>query len=139
VGTLAIQGDAALMSREALLLNGSAHFDANSLSEVPLAPASESMTSKESVMSKVLLSDIDGTLVDSNSLHADSWRRAFEHFGIDVSLDETWSQIGKGGDEEYLVFMPGRISRHRALGLAMRLKCAAFICDKKRPRPEGRR
>jgi beta-phosphoglucomutase-like phosphatase (HAD superfamily) len=48
-------------------------------------------------MRKVLLSDIDGTLVDSNSLHADSWRRAFEHFGIEVGLDEAWSQIGKGG------------------------------------------
>jgi hypothetical protein len=35
VGTLAIQGDAALMSREALLLNGSARFDANSSPEVP--------------------------------------------------------------------------------------------------------
>jgi HAD superfamily hydrolase (TIGR01509 family) len=50
-------------------------------------------------MKKVLLSDIDGTLVDSNSLHADSWRRAFEHFGIEVGLDEAWSQIGKGGDQ----------------------------------------
>jgi len=48
-------------------------------------------------MRKVLLSDIDGTLVDSNSLHADSWRGAFEHFGIEVGLDEAWSQIGKGG------------------------------------------
>jgi len=45
-------------------------------------------------MKKVLLSDIEGTLADSNSLHSDSWRRSFEHFGIDVGLDETWSQIG---------------------------------------------
>jgi beta-phosphoglucomutase-like phosphatase (HAD superfamily) len=56
-------------------------------------------------MRKVLLSDIDGTLVDSNSLHADSWRRAFEHFGIEVSLDEAWSQIGKGGDQLIPVFV----------------------------------
>ena len=48
-------------------------------------------------MKKVLVSDIEGTLVDSNSLHAHSWRRAFEHFGIEVGLDEAWSQIGKGG------------------------------------------
>lgn len=56
-------------------------------------------------MRKVLLSDIDGTLVDSNCLHADSWRRAFEHFGIDVGLDEAWSQIGKGGDQLIPVFV----------------------------------
>jgi beta-phosphoglucomutase-like phosphatase (HAD superfamily) len=36
------------------------------------------------MMAKALLSDIDGTLVDSNALHAEAWRRAFEHFGIDV-------------------------------------------------------
>jgi beta-phosphoglucomutase-like phosphatase (HAD superfamily) len=42
---------------------------------------------------KILLSDIDGTLVDSNSLHAESWRRTFEHFDIEVGLDEAWSQI----------------------------------------------
>jgi HAD superfamily hydrolase (TIGR01509 family) len=56
-------------------------------------------------MKRVLLSDIDGTLVDSNSLHADSWRRAFEHFGIEVGLDEAWSQIGKGGDQLIPVFV----------------------------------
>jgi beta-phosphoglucomutase-like phosphatase (HAD superfamily) len=56
-------------------------------------------------MRKVLLSDIDGTLVDSNSLHADSWRRAFENFGIEVGLDEAWSQIGKGGDKLIPVFV----------------------------------
>ena len=47
----------------------------------------------------VLLSDIDGTLVDSNALHAEAWRRTFEHFDIQVRLDEAWSQIGKGGDK----------------------------------------
>jgi beta-phosphoglucomutase-like phosphatase (HAD superfamily) len=33
------------------------------------------------MMADILLSDIDGTLVDSNALHAEAWRRAFEHFG----------------------------------------------------------
>jgi HAD superfamily hydrolase (TIGR01509 family) len=57
-------------------------------------------------MTDVLLSDIDGTLVDSNALHAEAWRRAFEHFGIQVGLDEAWSQIGKGGDQLIPVFVP---------------------------------
>jgi phosphoglycolate phosphatase-like HAD superfamily hydrolase len=63
-------------------------------------------------MKKVLLSDIDGTLVDSNCLHADSWRRTFEHFGIDVGLDEAWSQIGKGGDQLIPVFVPPQDREH---------------------------
>ena len=56
-------------------------------------------------MADVLLSDIDGTLVDSNTLHAEAWRRAFEHFGIEVGMDEAWSQIGKGGDQLIPVFV----------------------------------
>ena len=50
-------------------------------------------------MKKVLLSDTGRTLVDNNCLHAESWRRTFEHFGIEVGLDEAWSQIGKGGNQ----------------------------------------
>ena len=57
-------------------------------------------------MVEVLLSDIDGTLVDSNALHAEAWRRAFEHFGIQVGMDEAWRQIGKGGDNLIPVFVP---------------------------------
>ena len=57
-------------------------------------------------MAKVLLSDIDGTLVDSNALHAEAWRRTFEHFGIEVGMDEAWRQIGKGGDQLIPVFVP---------------------------------
>ena len=68
-------------------------------------------------MKRVLLSDIDGTLVDSNSLHADSWRRAFEHFGIEVGLDEVWSQIGKGGDQLIPVFIKPRDRKHLEDGI----------------------
>jgi HAD superfamily hydrolase (TIGR01509 family) len=57
-------------------------------------------------MTDVLLSDIDGTLVDSNALHAEAWRRTFEHFGIEVGMGEAWSQIGKGGDQLIPVFVP---------------------------------
>jgi HAD superfamily hydrolase (TIGR01509 family) len=57
-------------------------------------------------MPDVLLTDIDGTLVDSNALHAEAWRRTFEHFGIQVGLDEAWSQIGKGGDKVIPYFVP---------------------------------
>lgn len=56
-------------------------------------------------MIEALLSDIDGTLVDSNALHAEAWRRTFEHFNIQVGFGEAWSQIGKGGDKLIPVFV----------------------------------
>ena len=43
--------------------------------------------------------DIDGTLVDSNELHVESWDRAFRHFGKQFSHAELRSQIGKGSDQ----------------------------------------
>jgi HAD superfamily hydrolase (TIGR01509 family) len=55
---------------------------------------------------KAALCDLDGTLVDSNALHAEAWRRTFEHFGIAVSFDEALHQIGKGGDQLIPVFVP---------------------------------
>lgn len=63
-------------------------------------------------MPDVLLTDLDGTLVDSNALHAEAWRRTFEHFGIQIGLDEAWRQIGKGGDQVIPVFVP-EVDRER--------------------------
>ncbi|MGZ8284569.1 MAG: HAD family hydrolase [Allosphingosinicella sp.] len=47
---------------------------------------------------RAVLFDVDGTLVDTNDLHAAAWREAFLHFGLDKPLDEIRWQIGKGGD-----------------------------------------
>src|ERR1700720_2697693 len=58
------------------------------------------------LMADILLTDIDGTLVDSNALHAEAWRRKFEHFGIQIGFDEAWRQIGKGGDKVIALFAP---------------------------------
>jgi len=44
------------------------------------------------------LFDIDGTLVDSNDLHARCWIEAFAKFGVRFGWDEVRHQIGKGGD-----------------------------------------
>ena len=46
-----------------------------------------------------VLCDIDGTLVESNWLHAAAWRDAFRLTGIDLELEAVRRQIGKGGDE----------------------------------------
>jgi HAD superfamily hydrolase (TIGR01549 family) len=45
-----------------------------------------------------VLFDVDGTLVDSNDLHARCWIEAFAHFGKPVDYDTMFHQIGKGGD-----------------------------------------
>ena len=55
---------------------------------------------------KAVLLDMDGTLIDSNGLHAESWQRAFAEFGIDVSFETALRQIGKGGDQLLPVFVP---------------------------------
>ena len=43
--------------------------------------------------------DIDGTLVDSNELHVDSWDRAFQRFGKQFPREQLRAQIGKGSDQ----------------------------------------
>ena len=45
-----------------------------------------------------LLFDVDGTLVDSNDLHARCWIESFAHFGKHFDYDTVRHQIGKGGD-----------------------------------------
>jgi HAD superfamily hydrolase (TIGR01509 family) len=45
-----------------------------------------------------LLLDFDGTLIDSNALHALGWQRAFARCGYTVALDRINLEIGKGGD-----------------------------------------
>ncbi len=54
---------------------------------------------------EALLCDIDGTLVDSNWLHAESWQRSFAEIGLELELDAVRRQIGKGGDELIPVFV----------------------------------
>jgi HAD superfamily hydrolase (TIGR01509 family) len=58
-------------------------------------------------MIKAALFDVDGTLIDSNDLHADAWRAAFAEFGHDVSFEAARGQIGKGGDNLIPALVPG--------------------------------
>lgn len=43
--------------------------------------------------------DLDGTLIDTNGLHARAWRQALQAFGYDVPEDRLILEIGKGGDK----------------------------------------
>ncbi len=56
-------------------------------------------------MVDAVIFDIDGTLVDSVDLHAESWQAAFEHFGKQVQLEDVRRQIGKGADQLMPVFL----------------------------------
>jgi phosphoglycolate phosphatase-like HAD superfamily hydrolase len=56
--------------------------------------------------------DIDGTLVDSNELHVDSWDRAFRRFGKEFPREKLQAQIGKGSDQYLPEFLtPDEIDR----------------------------
>ena len=57
-------------------------------------------------MIKALLCDIDGTLVQSNWLHAEAWQAALQVIGIHAEVEEIRRQIGKGGDQLIPVFVP---------------------------------
>lgn len=56
-------------------------------------------------MIRAAIFDLDGTLVDSNDLHAEAWQETFRHFGKDIPYRELRQQIGKGGDQYLPVFL----------------------------------
>ena len=63
-------------------------------------------------MIKALLCDIDGTLVQSNWLHAEAWRDAFRGLGIELEVETLRRQIGKGGNELIPEFVPWWKEKH---------------------------
>ena len=50
-------------------------------------------------MSRGVIFDIDGTLVDSNRLHAESWAETLASFGHSITVDQVQPLIGMGGDK----------------------------------------
>lgn len=56
-------------------------------------------------MTQAIIFDMDGTLLDSVDLNAQSWHEAFNAFGYAVSFEEARAQIGKGGDHLLPTFL----------------------------------
>ena len=50
-------------------------------------------------MGRGVIFDVDGTLVDSNRAHAESWAETLTKFGHAVSADDVQPLIGMGGDK----------------------------------------
>ena len=54
---------------------------------------------------EALIFDLDGTLVDSNMVHVEAWRRVFARHGYQLSPERIFPEVGKGGDN----FVPALI------------------------------
>jgi HAD superfamily hydrolase (TIGR01549 family) len=54
---------------------------------------------------KAAIFDVDGTLVDTNNLHVEAWREAFQHYGKEVHFEDVYEHMGKGADQLMPVFL----------------------------------
>ena len=59
-------------------------------------------------MLRAVIFDVDGTIVDSNELHVESWDETFRKYGKQFTRAQLHSQIGKGGDQYVPAFLDER-------------------------------
>jgi len=82
-------------------------------------------TESQEIMIKAVIFDVDGTLIDSNDVHAQSWVDAFQEFNKSVGFDAVRSQIGKGGDQLMPIFL--KQEEIDAFGEALEKRRAAIL------------
>jgi HAD superfamily hydrolase (TIGR01509 family) len=70
--------------------------------------------------------DLDGTLIDSNALHATAWQRSFGHFGIELPLERILPAIGMGSDKLVPALIGDRAS---SLADAIRARTARELAE----------
>jgi HAD superfamily hydrolase (TIGR01509 family) len=59
----------------------------------------ETVTAFDLSRVRVVVFDVDGTLIDSNQAHADAWAQAFREGGFDAESSALRWMIGMGGDK----------------------------------------
>jgi HAD superfamily hydrolase (TIGR01549 family) len=59
-------------------------------------------------VTRAVIFDLDGTVVDSNELHVDAWDETFRKYGKQFPRQDLHRQIGKGGDQYLPVFLDER-------------------------------
>ena len=65
-------------------------------------------------VAKVVVLDVDGTLMDTNYLHTEAWARAFEQVGQRTERAKIHKQIGKGSDLLVPLFVEGEEAQEKA-------------------------
>jgi HAD superfamily hydrolase (TIGR01509 family) len=65
-------------------------------------------------VAKVVVLDVDGTLMDTNYLHTEAWARAFEQVGQRTERAKIHKQIGKGSDLLVPEFVEGEDAQEKA-------------------------
>jgi HAD superfamily hydrolase (TIGR01509 family) len=79
-------------------------------------------------MVEAVIFDVDGTLIDTNDLHAASWVETFRRFGHAVAPEAVRGQIGKGSDQLMPVFLPRDLVEQRGEEIAA-ARTALFLRD----------
>lgn len=70
------------------------------------------LKSSQAIVIRLVIFDVDGTIVDSVDLHAKAWQVAFADFGREISFGAIRKQIGKGADQLMPVFLsPDEVAR----------------------------
>jgi HAD superfamily hydrolase (TIGR01509 family) len=64
-------------------------------------------------VTKAVIFDIDGTLIDTVDLHASAWVEALKHFGFSLAFEDVRLQIGKGGDQILHGLLPPDVIEQR--------------------------